>query len=166
MTLTLAPAVVLPDKLKGLLAELHGWHYLLGAKISPLSQQSPTVTGTAENGSKGFFVDCSGFVLWALYHLTGGTFSRDPEDVNSADLHAIIAGVGFVPVPPAAGHIEDGALRIWFLTPEQGNGIGHVLLTCEGMTYESHGSKGPDSRAWGSQPWMGTMQGYELTEAA
>lgn len=160
MVLPLAPGVIPKQKLPALLAGFRGWHYALGSKVVPLSQQAPYIVGTPD--PKG--IDCSGFALYDLYHLTGGAVSLNPEMVNSAALHEWCIEQGYEPCATADGHLLDGVFRLWFLTPAQGGGIGHVLGTCDGMSYESHGSKGPDSRPFGSEPFMGLMAGFKMTE--
>ena len=161
MVITLAPGVVLPHKIEALTGELvsSGFTYGLGDKIVPLSCQWPNIT-SAPNAKQ---VDCSGDACWILYHLTAGGISLDPENMNSSDLHQWCEGQGFDTCEVADGHLRDSRLRMWFLTPEQGGGIGHVLFTCNGQTFESHGGKGPDSRPFGSEPFMHNMAGFALT---
>jgi hypothetical protein len=62
-----------------------------------------------------------------------------------------------------SGHEVDGAIRIAFLSPEAGGGIGHVMLLNQGETCESHGGHGPDFRLWGSESFMSLCSVYVLT---
>ena len=125
--------------------------YGLGSKIEPLSLQGPDLLGAGISS-----VDCSGFVRWAIFHALG-----QPEDFNfqdgSAQQHEQVQAVGFKPSTYDDALVTDGHVRIGFLTPEDGGGVGHVVLIWDGNTYESHGGKGPDSRIWGSCGWMAKM---------
>ncbi len=160
MLLPLAPGVVPKQKLPAILPEFADWHYALGSKVDPLSQQGRYIVGTPDPRG----IDCSGYALYELYHLTEGAVSLDPETTNSAALHQWFIDQGYEPCQTSDGHLQDGRVRFWFLTPAQGGGIGHVLCTCDGVCYESHGSKGPDgSRGWGSVPFMSDMAGFLAT---
>ena len=172
MFLTLAPGVTLPEKLVALLGGFDdGWSYGLGWKIQPLSLQAPDLIGIYPlSGAQGKQVDCSGMSRWLIYHLTGGV-TVIPD--GSTNQRGWVEGLGrpnlegFQEVPVADGHQINGVLYIAFLSPTQTNEhIGHVLLLCNGVTYESHGGpgeKGPDSREWGSEPFMAEMSVYQMT---
>ena len=158
--ITLAPGVELKVKLPALLGEMHNWGYSLGAKVSPLSRQQPGLS----NFTGGTTIDCSGFVLWALWHLTGGTFSLDPMTHNSGSIFGWLSEEGYEPCKAFSGHEQDSLLRCFYLNPsDTGDGIGHILLTLNGFTFESFGGHGPGSREWGLRPWMSEMRGVLLT---
>jgi hypothetical protein len=59
---------------------------------------------------------------------------------------------------------RDNILRIAFLSTQKSHsGIGHVAIVWNGRTIESHGSTGPDFRAFGSQPWATETNVYVLS---
>lgn len=136
------------DKLIALTQEMvaAGFTYGLGAKIVPLSLQGPDLIGTTEKGAKAKEVDCSGFVRWALYHATTATGEALAIPDGSATQHEWFEHLGFKTSGYDASLVLDNVIRIGFLTPESGGGIGHVVLALNGKTLESHGSHGPDRR--------------------
>lgn len=150
------------DKLVALTEEVIGQHfsYGLGAKIDPLSLQGADLVGTDESGSHLKQVDCSGFVRWAIYHATAATGDALAISDGSAQQHAWFEPEGFKASGYDAALAKDGVVRIGFLTPDDGGGVGHVVLILDGLTMESHGGKGPDRRVWGSEPWMAKMYVY------
>ena len=141
-----------PEKVVALTRSLMdaGVTYELGAKASPLSLQA----GEFDS------IDCSGFVRWAIYHATGQGLEI-PD--GSANQHEWANREGFKVSNFEAGLAKDGAIRIAFLTPEDGGGIGHVMLIIDGLTCESHGHHGPDRRQWGSYDFMRLCSVYVLT---
>ena len=156
-----------PGKIVSLLKSLQsaGFRYESGpgvGKINPLSDQALDVPPSART------IDCSGFTRWAIYHALG-----QPEDFDfpdgSVNQHSWVDAKGFKASDYASGTLEDGAIRIAFLSPEDAVQAGmspnerHVMLLVNGYTCESHGGHGPDQRAWGSQPWMKFTQIYCLT---
>ena len=168
LALALADGVTLPDKLVSLLGEMSGWVYGWDYKIQPLSLQGAELVGTLmvaqdgeAEGTEAKRVDCSGFSRWALYHLSGDKVAVPDGSVQQ---HQWFHANGFDTCPVADGHLTDGALRIFFLPPV-GKEAGHVMLVFNGMTYESHGSAGPSSRSWGSQPFMHSCSGYVVAPA-
>jgi hypothetical protein len=136
--------------------EAAGLSYGLGSKIEPLSLQASDLAA-AEITS----VDCSGCVRWAIFHALG-----QPADFNFADgsvqQHEQVLAVGFKQSEYNAGFELDDHVRIGFLTPEDRGGVGHVVIIWNANTYESHGHKGPDSRVWGTEPWMEKMHIFVL----
>ena len=162
MRLTLAAGTVLPYKLKVLKAAQRGWTYLWGAKITPLALQYPDVYGTSQQGERVDACDCSADVLWSLYHLTGGEVSLDPLSHNSTSVHGYLREEGYECCLPSDGHMLDGKLRLYYLPPESEEAP-HILLVCMGMTFESNGTFGPTSQAWGSRTYHKHMIGLELT---
>lgn len=124
--------------------------YGLGAK-------APSLTcDTSEIHS----VDCSGFVRYALARAAHVDISD-----GSVQQHEWIESHGFKRSTVADGKDMDGAVRIAFLTPADGGGVGHVVLIYSGLTLESHGSVGPDRRQWNTNlyPWMSRCQVYVLS---
>lgn len=132
--------------------------YGLGSKISPISLQA---TDLAARGIHS--VDCSGFVRWAIWHATGSLVAMPDGSVQQ---HGWIDDRGLPKVAPSAAHADDGSIFIAFLTPEDGGGVGHVMLITGGLTCESHGHHGPDRRLWGSEAWMGECAVYRIAGAA
>jgi hypothetical protein len=147
------------NKIKALCESLEavGITYGLGSKIEPLSLQASDLAGAGITSC-----DCSGFVRWAIFHALG-----QPNDYNfddgSVTQHEQVQNVGFKQSSYQDALGDDGYVRIAFLTPEDGGGVGHVLLIFDGNTYESHGHKGPDSRVWGLEPFMAEMEVYVLS---
>ena len=127
-----------------------GFTYDLGAKI-PLGKDPATMP-------HGTPVDCSGYDRAAIFWASG----VDIGD-GSWHQHEVIKAAGFKASTASAGNLSDGAVRIAFLTPEQGGGIGHVMVIYMGSTVESHGHHGPDRRLWGSQFFMSECAVFVLT---
>ena len=135
--------------------------YKLGGKIDPLSLQAFEVH---EHGIAG--VDCSGFVRWLLYHALGQPPVFGLPD-GSVQQHEWVQAQGFTPCDAKDGHLLDDVTRIAFLPPEATTeGIGHVLITLNGVTHESYGHHGPGSREWGSEAFMGHMVLFVLGRKA
>ena len=140
-----------------------GVTYGLGAKAT---------SGSEQPGPGGFrHIDCSGFVGWALSQATGGRLP-DLLDRGSVEQHDWIDAHGFKPSSVVAAIGHDNIVRVAFLPPALGGGIGHVMLVLDGLTLESHGGSrkaplynGPDRRAWdmAAHPFMGTCMVYALT---
>jgi hypothetical protein len=131
--------------------EAQGTEYGLGAKADPLGCDLSEIHA----------IDCSGFVRDGLFRATGRPDDFDFPD-GSATQHEHCQNIGLKVSTPIDAHNHDNIWRIAFLTPEDGGGIGHVLFVRNGLTYESHGSTGPASRAWGSAEFMGKMTVYVL----
>jgi cell wall-associated NlpC family hydrolase len=122
--------------------------YHLGAKAPRLSCQPSEIDA----------IDCSGLVRYALYRASGVTL---PD--GSVNQHDWCDAQGFKHSNVDAGKITDGALRIAFLSPAAGGGVGHVSLIHMGRTLESHGGMGPDRRPWTGLGWQGKCSVYVLT---
>jgi hypothetical protein len=91
-------------------------------------------------------VDCSGFIR-ELVRLS--TTPTTPFPDGSVVQHDWVIAHHFEKSSPQAAMQNDGIIRMAFLSPhDSADGIGHVLLVAAGMTLESHGGVGPDSRAW------------------
>jgi hypothetical protein len=123
--------------------------YELGAKADPLSLQA----GQFDS------IDCSGFVRWAIYHATDHQLVIPDGSYNQ---HAWVQEQGFKPSVFEDGFLKDGAIRIAFLNPQDGGGVGHVMFINYGETCESHGGHGPDFRGWGSEEFMAKCHLYVL----
>lgn len=105
-------------------------------------------------------VDCSGYTRWLIWHASSG---RVTFVDGSAQQHEQAEHAGFKRSSVEAGKMRDGALRIAFLSPEDGGGVGHVALLLNGSTIESHGHHGPDSREWTGEGWQAKTAVYVLT---
>ena len=108
-------------------------------------------------------VDCSGFVRETIRWATdlGDSF---PD--GSVVQHDWVKAKGFAADTVASGSSHDGAVRIAFLPPgATASGIGHVALIHNGMTIESHGEVGPDSRPWTDDRWQAKTSLYILADA-
>lgn len=123
--------------------------YGLGKKIQPGQQP----------GRGGFLqVDCSGFVRQIIRLATnlGGTF---PD--GSVVQHDWVRKKGYAPDSVQSGMTKDDNVRIAFLSPSStSSGIGHVVLLYRGMSFESHGGVGPDSRPWTGTSWQAKTKVY------
>ena len=128
--------------------------YSLGAKAA-----SPDATTTSFHR-----IDCSGFVGWALSEASYDAFTA-LFGLGSVEQHDFIICQKFKVSSVGDAFGNDDIVRIAFLTPEAGGGIGHVLLVLNGLTLESHGGKGVDRRSWNpnTYPFMGRMDVYVLT---
>lgn len=137
--------------------QLHGVGYSLGAKAQPLALQAASLMA----------LDCSGFVRWAIYHAslmlpdTDIAYAFKLPD-GSVQQHEWCDAQKLERSPVGEGSLSDGVLRIAFLTPQDGGGIGHVMLIQDGFTLESHGGVGPDRRKWLSVPFMAKCQVYKF----
>jgi hypothetical protein len=107
-------------------------------------------------------VDCSGFVREMIRLSTTPTASFPDGSVVQ---HDWIRAKGFEKATVADGSKNDGVIRIAFLRPQDAGRppIGHVLLISGGMTLESHGGVGPDSRAWTGTGFQSKMFVYVLS---
>jgi lysozyme family protein len=107
-------------------------------------------------------VDCSGFVREAIRR---ATTPRAPFPDGSVVQHEWVLGRGFRKSTIEAGFNKDGAVRIAFLSPKDSpKGIGHVVLIHNGVTYESHGGTGPNSRPWTGDGWQKKAKVYRLKD--
>lgn len=105
-------------------------------------------------------VDCSGFVREAIRL---STTPRAPFPDGSVNQHDWIRARDFEKSTIAAGKTKDGVVRIAFLRPQDSpRRIGHVVLISNGMTLESHGGVGPNSRAWTGSGWQAKAFVYVL----
>ena len=133
-----------------------GVTYKMGAKAEPLGVDESTIEQ----------LDCSGFARLVVFHATKAAGEAVEMPDGSANQHAWCDQQGFKVSDFDAGHLQDNAIRIAFLSPADGGGVGHVMLIVNGLTCESHGSKGADRRAWGSSGFMQKCSVYVLTPAA
>ena len=127
--------------------------YRMDAKADPLSLQAGGFTE----------LDCSGFSRWCLFHALG---QPDPYDFpdGSVQQHEWVKAQGLKESSYSSAEFSDGVVRIAFLTPEDGGGVGHVVLICNGRTMESHGGVGVGQRDWDAEkyPFMSLMQVFVL----
>ncbi|SEC40104.1 hypothetical protein SAMN05444161_1066 [Rhizobiales bacterium GAS191] len=106
-------------------------------------------------------VDCSGFVREAVRRSTnlGNNF---PD--GSVVQHDWVANKGFARDNVPSGSLRDNVVRIAFLSPNATtSGIGHVVLIHNGMTLESHGGVGPDSRPFNGNGWQALTTVFVLS---
>lgn len=108
-------------------------------------------------------VDCSGFVREVVFRATNPPFDFSDGSVTQ---HGWVERQGFEKSTVAAGMARDGAVRIAFLSPQDTSiHIGHVVLLHDGVTWESHGGLGPDSRPWTGTGWQAQTTVFVLTPA-
>jgi hypothetical protein len=106
-------------------------------------------------------VDCSGFVREAIWRATSPHLNIIDGSVRQ---HDWVRAQRFMRSDPDAALLQDGAIRICFLRPQDSpSGIGHVALIHNGQTVESHGGVGPNSRAWTKTGWQARTFVYFLT---
>jgi len=126
--------------------------YALGAKV-PNDDSVPGTDFTS--------VDCSGFVRAAIHRATNPTVPFPDGSVVQQDW---VKSKGYALTSIADGMLSDGKVRIAFLNPQDSpEGIGHVVLVCNGLTAESHGGVGPDSRPFNGTGWQAKAKVYLLT---
>ena len=78
--------------------------------------------------------------------------------------HDWVRDRGYPPCTIDDGTKTDDRVRIAFLPRAKStSGIGHVVLLWKGMTIESHGGTGPDTRPWTGATWQGKCRLYRLT---
>ena len=125
--------------------------YGLGAKIP---------NDTAQPGRDFTKVDCSGFVRAAIRRSTAPKVAFPDGSVVQ---HDWVRDQGYARQTLADGKLEDGHVRIAFLSPaDSPSRIGHVVLILSGKTLESHGGVGPDSRPWTGAGWQAKARVYLL----
>ena len=120
-----------------------GVRYGLGSKAPTLS---------AEPGKHFSRIDCSGFVRWAIYKATDGTVIMPDGSWFQA---AWARKQGFKESTSESCLLKDGRVRLAYWKNKQSAGISHIALVLNGKTLESHGSRGPNRRAWSLETgWM------------
>ena len=97
-------------------------------------------------------IDCSGFSRYAVAKSTkqqtiipDGSFYQRLW-CEQQGLHKLSQ---YSDVQYAAS--DPSRVFICFIEPNSHESIGHVFFVCAGVTYESHGGIGVDSRAWDTQ---------------
>lgn len=129
-----------------------GVGYALGAKVP----SDDAIPGTDFKN-----VDCSGFVRAAIRRATDPLVSFPDGSVVQQDW---VQAKGFAAGNIADGMLADGKVRIAFLNPQDSpEGVGHVVLVCNGSTAESHGGVGPDARPFNGTGWQAKAKVYLLT---
>jgi len=128
-----------PEHLKELVALMAGCKYKLGAKAPSLDFQLASIKQ----------IDCSGFVRLMIYKLTmlSDPFSKGlviPD--GSFNQGEWFEKNNFKPSDTESCKLLDGKLRLLWMTPKQGGGVGHIAFVLNGVTYESYGGHGPGSR--------------------
>ena len=127
--------------------------YGLGKKISPHG----AVPGTDFKK-----VDCSGFVRETIWRSTTPHFNFPDGSVVQ---HEFIRNKGYVRVTRTDASLQDGKIRIAFYRPQDSpSHVGHVALVHNAKTLESHGSVGPNSRAWTNTGWQAKAFVYILKD--
>ena len=133
---------------------VHRVVYDFGGKAADLAEDTSLITG----------IDCSGFVRYILARATHGALVV-PD--GSSNMHAWAEAnlrelVQYSDVQEAEG--DPSRLFIAFIPPAP---IGHVWLVRGGMTRESHGGRGVDSRPWNTPILLREAEGaYELVTTA
>lgn len=126
--------------------------YKLGAKIKNDSDQ-PGKDFTA--------VDCSGFVRAVVRRSTEPKVTDFPD--GSVVQHDWVIAKKFPTCTVADGKLTDNKIRIAFLSPQDSpDKIGHVALVRNGLTIESHGGVGPNSRPFDGTGWQASAKLYLL----
>lgn len=120
-----------PSVIPVLTAKMRDCKYELGAKAPSLEVQLADIKE----------IDCSGFVRIITYKASGtilpdGSFMQGRwfEENN------------FKVSDTASCKLHDGVLRLLWMTPHQGGGVGHIAFCLNAKTYESYGGHGPGSR--------------------
>jgi hypothetical protein len=124
-------------------AKMKGCKYKLGAKASSLDVQLSDVRE----------IDCSGFIRLIL-HKCGVKFPDGSYTQGKwlEDNH-------FKPTTTDACKLKDGVLRIAWMLPKDGGGIGHIAFVLNGKTYESWGGHGV-----GSRPFTGVSKFQKVSK--
>lgn len=106
-------------------------------------------------------VDCSGFIREAIWRATTPHLNFPDGSVVQ---HDWVRAQGFSRSTVADARLNDGAIRIAFLSPHDSEShIGHVAIIHNARTVESHGSVGPNSRGWTGTGWQASTSVYFLT---
>ncbi len=106
-------------------------------------------------------IDCSGFVREALRRASVTPLGFPDGSVRQREW---IVSKGFKRSSVEAARLHDDAIRIAFLRPQDSaSKVGHVVLVRNGLTYESHGGVGPNSRGWFGTGWQAHALVYVLT---
>ena len=124
--------------------------YGFGKKVSPHG---------ATPGTGFTRVDCSGFVRETIWRAAAHFNFPDGSVVQ----HEWIRNKGFQRVDRTDALLTDDKVRIVFLRQQDSpSGVGHVALVHKAKTLESHGSHGPNSRAWTDEGWQAKAFVYVL----
>lgn len=122
-----------------------GVQYGLGAKVPKHGDETFTR------------VDCSGAVREMIWLMSGWDIGD-----GSVQQHEKVRASKFKVSSVPSALANDNIMRIAFLSPANGGGVGHVALIFNGKTLESHGGLGPDRRTWTGAGWQGKTQVYVL----
>lgn len=136
----LPPKKIMIDgaKLKAFMDGMLGGHvkYGLGKKASPLTIEPTKIKK----------IDCSGFVQYLLYTVTGGTVKIK---AGSWHQNKYFEDNRFEQVDyKTEASKRDNVLRLGYFFGGGGGGIGHIWFVLNAETIESHGSKGANRRSW------------------
>ena len=125
-----------------------GSSYRLGGKAAP-----------ARAPGRVDAIDCSGYVRYLLARrgvpIVDGSQSQREWALRE----------GLKRSDPGSCEREDGVLRLAVLPTTISRRVGHVVLTLDGRTIESHGEVGPDRRAVRALPWMDECACFVLARA-
>lgn len=111
--------------------------YELGAKASSAFFKTPRMVQVSSIDE----IDCSGFVRLVVWILAGVLL---PD--GSWKQGEWFEANGFKVSTTEACKLEDNVLRLLWMTPAQGGGVGHIAFCWNGQTFESYGGNGPGSR--------------------
>lgn len=101
-------------------------------------------------------LDCSGFVRWLIGDESFPDGSESMREYCSRNLNVYKSEGSWT------GALRDGHLRIGFLSPDDGNGIGHVVLLYGGSTIECYGGHGVGMREFIYLPFRRELEIYLL----
>lgn len=114
-----------------LTAKMKGCRYRLGAKAPSLDTQLADIDD----------IDCSGYVRLMVYKACGevipdGSYNQGRWFETHHFKESTLANC----------KLKDGVLRLLWMLPKNGGGVGHIAFCLNGKTYESYGGHGPGSR--------------------
>lgn len=122
----------------------NGVYYSLGAKASSLTCDSHSIQA----------LDCSGFTRYTAAKASDQKFILPDGSQNQHEFcHGKFEKCSY---RDAAIQKNPDKLFICFISPTPEREIGHVWFLHKGITVESHGGKGVDSRAWNTPIEHGT----------
>jgi cell wall-associated NlpC family hydrolase len=123
-----------------------------------LGGKAPSLSAPPEKLKSG--IDCSGFVRWAVWQASPSD-KRVVMPDGSWHQGEWAAKQGFKVSSSESCLLKDGRIRLAYWL--NAKGISHIALVLNGKTLESHGGKGPNSRAWSLKTtWMRAAKVWAL----
>jgi hypothetical protein len=126
--------------------------YLWGGKADPLDCDSSALSG----------LDCSGWTQYGFAKSTGPMVEVPEGSVDQhdwCDEHGLKRLAHYSDVQYAA---KDPSRLFWCFIEPHGDKPGHTFFVRAGMTMESHGGVGIDSRPWDCSALRGAVAAYEV----